>query len=57
MMINVMYDDGRLGIGWYVDVILQSNTHTAAFETTKDAAVLEAERLSAVYGHILIRMF
>ena len=57
MMINVMYDDGKLGIGWYVDVILPSNTHTAAFETTKDAAVLEAERLSAVYGHIPIRTF
>lgn len=57
MMINVMYDNGKLGIRWYVDVILPSNTHTAAFETTKDAAVLEAERLSAVYGHIPIRTF
>lgn len=57
MMINVMYDNGKLRIGWYVDVILPSNTHTAAFETTKDAAVLEAERLSAVYGHIPIRTF
>ena len=56
-MINVMYDNGKLGIGWYVDVIFPSNTHTAAFETTKDAAVLEAERLSAVYGHIPIRTF
>lgn len=56
-MINVMYDDGRFGIGWYVDVVLPFNTHTAAFEITKDAAVLEAERLSAVYGHIPIRTF
>ena len=57
MMINVMYDDGRFGIGWYVDVVLPFNTHTAVFEITKDAAVLEAERLSAVYGHIPIRTF
>lgn len=57
MMINVMYDNGKLGLGWYIDVVLPSNTHTAAFEITKDAAILEAERLSAVYGHIPIRTF
>lgn len=56
-MINVMFDDGEKGLGWYVDVVLPLNTHTAAFEITKDAAVLEAERLSAVYGHIPIRTF
>ena len=55
-MINVMFDDGEKGLGWYVDVVETNIVKNVCFNTNKTCAIMEAERYAALFKHIEVRV-
>ena len=56
MMINVMFDDGENGRGWYVDIVGTNIVENVCFESNKTCAIIAAERYAALFNHVEVRV-
>ena len=55
-MLNIIFDDGENGKGWYVDLIINNCTKNICFNTNKESAIMDAALFATMNGNIPIRM-